>query len=114
GVSPFWPSDRSACSSDRPASRPGTTPLSQSLAQVSRGPLPGGRESFFERLHSFGILLVGPGPGAHMREAQVLQGPVDGIVRDREAEFLVEPHDQITGPPSHHTVHRRDRPFLYQ
>ena len=49
-------------------------------AQASGGSLPRGRESFFECLHDVGVLLVGLGPGAHMGEAQVLQGTVDRIV----------------------------------
>ena len=47
-----------------------------------------------------------------MREAQVLQGAVDRIVGNRDAKLLVEAHDQITGPPAHDAIDRRDRPFL--
>jgi hypothetical protein len=49
-----------------------------------------------------------------MRKAQVLQGAVDRIVRNRDAELLVEAHDQIAGPPAHDAIHRRDRPFLHE
>jgi hypothetical protein len=69
GVSPSWPSDKSACSSAQPASRPGTTPLWVCQAQASSGPPPHGWESFFERLHGVGILPVGLRSGAQMREA---------------------------------------------
>src|SRR2546423_15294212 len=48
-----------------------------------------------------------------MREAQVLQGAIDRVVRYRERIFLVEPHDQIARPPSNHTVDSRDRTLLY-
>src|SRR5271163_4607363 len=67
--------------------------LSECRAQASGGLPPRGRESFFERLHGIGVLPVGLGSGADMREAQVLQGTVDRIVRDRDAKLLVEPHD---------------------
>src|SRR6266540_4372702 len=82
-------------------------------AQASGGSLPRGRESFFECLHDVGVLLVGLGPGAHMGEAQVLQGTVDRIVGDRDAKLLVEPHDQIAGPPAHNTMDRWDRALLH-
>src|ERR671936_2917871 len=94
--------------------RPGTTPLSVCRAQASPGLPPRGRESFFERLHGVCILLVGLGPGAHMREAQVLQGAVDRVVGNRDAKLLVEAHDQITGPPAYDAIDRRDRPFLHE
>src|SRR5207302_10689696 len=48
-----------------------------------------------------------------MREAQVLQGAIDRVVRYRERILLVEPHDQIARPPANHTVDRRDRTLLY-
>src|SRR6266545_3683537 len=82
-------------------------------AQASGGSLPRGRESFFECLHDVGVLLVGLGPGAHMGEAQVLQGTVDRIVGDRDAKLLVEPHDQIAGPPAHNTMDRWDRALFH-
>jgi hypothetical protein len=49
-----------------------------------------------------------------MREAQVLQGTVDRIVRDRDAKLLVQPHDQIAGPPAHNAIDRRDRACLHE
>jgi hypothetical protein len=34
-----------------------------------------------------------------MREAQLLEGAIDRIVRHRESELLIQPHDEIaTGP----------------
>jgi hypothetical protein len=48
-----------------------------------------------------------------MRETQVLERAIDGVVRHREPELLVQSHDQIAGPPSHDTVDRRDRSFLH-
>src|SRR5262249_16965654 len=60
-----------------------------------------------------GILLVSLGPGAHMREAQVLEGAIDRIVRYREPELLMQSHDQITRPPAHHAMDRSDRALLY-
>src|SRR5438045_166073 len=48
-----------------------------------------------------------------MREAQVLQGAIDRVVRYRERILLVEPHDQIARPPANHTVDSRDRTLLY-
>ena len=59
------------------------------------------------------VLLVGLRPGTHMREAQVIQGAIDGVVRHREPELLMQPHDQIAGPPAHHAVDRRDRALVY-
>ena len=49
-----------------------------------------------------------------MREAQVFESTIDGVIRDRDAELLVQPHDQIAGPPPHHAVDRRDRAFLHE
>ena len=49
-----------------------------------------------------------------MRKAQLLQGPINRVVRHREAEFLVQTHDQVASAPAHHTVDRRDRSFLHQ
>jgi hypothetical protein len=69
-------------------------------------------EKFFKSLHRFGILLVGPRPGAHMREAQVLQGTIDGVVRHRDPELLMQPHDQVAPAPAHHTMDRRDRALM--
>src|SRR5207253_11330440 len=48
-----------------------------------------------------------------MREAQVLQGAIDRVVRYGERILLVEPHDQIARPPANHTVDSRDRTLLY-
>ena len=48
-----------------------------------------------------------------MREAQVLQGAIDRVVRHRERKLLVEPHDQIARPPANHAVDRRDRALLH-
>src|SRR5262249_58329210 len=95
-----------------PASRPGTTLLPVCLARASRGLPPCVLESFFERLHGLGVLLVGLRTGAEMREAQVFEGTIDGVIRYRDAELLVQPHDQIAGPPPHHAMDRRDRAFL--
>ena len=47
-----------------------------------------------------------------MREAQLLQGAVDRIVGYRDAELLMQLHDQIARPPAHHAVHCRDRTGL--
>ncbi len=59
-----------------------------------------GRESFFERRYELGVLLVGLGLGADLPAAQVLQGTVDRIVRDRDAKLLAQPHDQIASSPA--------------
>ena len=48
-----------------------------------------------------------------MREAQVLQGAIDRVVRHREPELLMQPHDQIARPPANHAVDRRDRTLLH-
>ena len=69
------------------------TPLSECPTQASPELPLCGRESFFERLHGVGVLLLGLGPGADIPEAQVLQGTVNRIVRDRDAKLLVEPRD---------------------
>src|SRR5215211_1682349 len=103
-----------ACSSGRPASRPGTTLLSVCPGRAPRGLPPRARRSFFERLHGLGILLVGLRPRTHMREAQLLQGAVDRIVGYRDAELLMQLHDQIARPPAHHAMARRDRTLLDQ
>ena len=73
----------------------------------------GAGHTFFERLHGFGVLLVGLRSGAHMREAQVLENSIDRVVRHREPKLLVQPHDQIARPPAHHAVDRRDRAFFH-
>src|SRR5262245_51102708 len=80
--------------------------------QASRGFPPHARRSFFERVHGLGILLMSLGPGAHMREAQVLEGAIDCIVRHRESELLIQPHDEIARPPAHH-AHARQRTTLW-
>src|SRR5262249_2058369 len=49
----------------------------------------------------------------HMREAQGLEGAIDRIVRYREPELLMQPHDQIARPPAHHAMDRSDRALLY-
>src|SRR2546425_12019835 len=82
--------------------------------QASRGFPPHARRSFFERVHGLSILLVGLRPGAHMREAQLLEGAIDRIVRHRESELLIQPHDEIARPPAHHAMDRRDRTLLYE
>src|SRR3974390_1152951 len=112
-VSLFWPNDRSACSFGRPASRPGTTPLSVYPERACGGFPPRGWQSFFERLDRIGALLVGPRPRAHMRKAQFLQDPVHGIVENREAELLVRANDQIPGPPAYHAVDGGDWSLIY-
>jgi hypothetical protein len=33
----------------------------------------------------------------------------DRVVRDRDPKLLVETHDQIATPPTHHSINRRDR-----
>ena len=48
-----------------------------------------------------------------MREPQILKRTIDGVVRHRELELLVQLHDQIAGPPSHHAVDRRNGAFLH-
>jgi len=48
-----------------------------------------------------------------MREADVFQGAVDGVVRHREPELLMQPHDQIAGSPAHDPVDRRDRSLFH-
>src|SRR5258706_15001372 len=80
---------------------------------ASRGFPPHARRSFFECLHGLGTLLVSLGPGAHMREAQVLEGAIDRIVRYREPDLLMQPHDQIARPPAHHAMDRRDWTLLH-
>src|SRR5262249_1891769 len=109
------PSDRSACSFGPPASRLETRPLPMCRLQASRGFPPHARRSFFERVHGLSILLVGLiiRPGAHMREAQLLEGAIDRVVRHRESELLIQPRDEIARPPAHHAMARRDRTLLY-
>ena len=85
GVSLSWPSGRSACSFDPPASHLGTRPLPVCRVRAARGFSPHARRSFFERVHGLGILLISLGPGAHMREAQVLEGAIDCVVRQYAA-----------------------------
>src|SRR5262249_2225049 len=68
---------------------------------------------FYERVHGLSILFISLGPGAHMREAQVLEDAIDRIVRHWEPELLMQPHDQIARPPAHHAMDRRYRALLY-
>src|SRR6185503_5307297 len=91
---------------------PGLGPRPDTLKQTDHGALEettsnGAGHTFFERLHGLRVLLVGLGPGTHMREAQPFQSTVDRVVGDRDAELLVQPHDQVAGPPAHHTMDRR-------
>ena len=81
--------------------------------RAAHGFPPHARRSFFERVHGLGILPVSLGPGAHMREAQGLEGAIDRIVRYREPELLMQPHDQIARPPADHAMDRSDRALLY-
>src|SRR5215469_8008751 len=64
----------------------GTRPRPVCRVRAAHGFPPHARRSFFERVHGLGILLVSLGPGAHMREAQGLEGAIDRIVRYREPE----------------------------
>src|SRR5262245_28467845 len=49
-----------------------------------------------------------------MREAQLLEVAIDGIVRHRESELLIQSHDEIARPPAHHAMDRSDRALLYE
>ena len=49
-----------------------------------------------------------------MQEAQALQATIDRIVQGRDVELLVEPHDQIAGPPAHDAIERRDRAVFHK
>jgi hypothetical protein len=113
GVNLSWPSDRSACSSAPPASRPGTTPLSVCPVAALPGFAPSGQESFFECVDVIWVLLVGLRPGAQMCEAQVLERAIDRVVGNRDAELFMQSHDQIARSPAHHAMDRRDRAFLH-
>src|SRR5262249_44425819 len=55
----------------------GTRLLPVSRVRAAHGFPPHARRSFFERVHGVGILPVSLGPGAHMREAQGLEGAKD-------------------------------------
>src|SRR5947208_13720843 len=68
------------------------------------------RESLESATQRIGIRLW---PGAHMREAHGLEGTIDRIVRYRQPELLIQPHDEIARPPAHHAMDRRDRTLLY-
>jgi len=87
----------------------GTRPLTVWRVRAARGFEAHAQRSFFERGHGLGILLVSQGPSAHMREAQLLEGAIDCVVRHREPELLIQPHDQIARPPAYHAMDRRDR-----
>src|SRR5215831_7652056 len=84
----------------------GTRPLQVCRVRAAHGFPPHARRSFFERVHGLGILFISLGPGAHMREAQVLEGAIDRIVRhesrvptDREAK-LSPPRARFARPRS--------------
>jgi hypothetical protein len=47
--------------------------------------------------------------GRELAIAQSPQLPAQGLLRDREAELLPEPLDQIDQAPAHHAVDRRNR-----
>src|SRR5262249_2586088 len=91
----------------------GTRLLPVCRGRAAHGFPPHARRSFFERVHGLGIVPVSLGPGAHMREAQGLEGAIDRIVRYREPELLMQPHDAISRPPAHHAMDRSDRALLY-
>src|SRR5215510_6388575 len=55
-----------------------------------------------------------PWAGRYMREAQLLEGAIDCVVRHREPELLIQPRDQIARPPAHHPMDRRDRTLLHE
>src|SRR5262249_728474 len=109
---------------DPPASHLGTRPLPLCRVRASRGFPPHARRSFFERVYGFGILLVSLGPGAHMREAQVLEGAMI-VSSDTESPNSSctpitrspappwHPQKQTPRPPAHHPMDRSDRALLY-
>ena len=76
---------------------PASTPAASSKAP-RRQELAGVQSSKFELI--INAQTASPGPGTDMREAQVLQAAIDRSRPDRDAELLVEPHDQIASPPS--------------
>jgi len=69
---------------------------------------------FFKGSQGLLGLLVRFGAGAHMAEPQALQHPIDSVIRDRDAELLLDPLHQIAGPPAHHIVHGGDWALLHQ
>src|SRR5262249_51167071 len=89
-----------------------TRPLPVCRGRASRGFPPHARRSFFERVHGIGILLISLGPGAHMPEAQVLEGALDRIARHRKPELLIQPHDQIARPPPDRAMDRSARSLI--
>src|SRR5262245_57119060 len=58
------------------------------------------------------ILAVSLGPGAHMRETQFLQRPVNRRIRSRQTEQSVQLLGPSARPPAHHVVNRLDRPLV--
>ncbi len=48
-----------------------------------------------------------------MREAQVLQGAIDRVIRHREPKLLMQSHDQIARPPAHYAMDGRDRALVH-
>jgi len=50
--------------------------------------------------------------GRELAIAQSPQLPAQGLLRDREAELLPEPLDQIDQAPAHHAVDGRNGPLL--
>src|SRR4029077_6056753 len=83
----------------------GLGPRPDTLMQTDHGVLEettcnGAGHTFFERRDGVWILLVGLRAGAHVREAQVLQGAIDRVVRHRQRKLLIE---------THHHPHARQR-----
>lgn len=67
---------------------------------------------FFECPGRFKIPGVVAGAGRQPAETQRAQFPAQRLLRDREAELVPEPVQQIGNPPTHHPMHRRDRSIL--
>ena len=47
-----------------------------------------------------------------MREAELVQGAVNRVVRHREPKLLMQAHDQVAGPPAYDAMDSRRRAFV--
>ena len=109
---PVWPSDRSACSSVRRASRPGTRSLGPCPAQAGPGSPPGVGRNFFKIFNGLRVLRVVARPRREVAEPETPQLLPDHVLRQRDRKRLPDQRHQILCPPAHHPVNRRDRAAL--
>lgn len=64
------------------------------------------------RLRCGESLQLAKSAGLLSGQARLLQGTIDGVVRDRSSDLLVQLPEQIADPPAHHAVHHGYRAVI--